>query len=345
LLLRALRNEIRPVAARASLPLLLTAFNASTLVDGPFSRLTSQARRAEEQPGVVSASVFLVGSYIDVPEMGSSAVIVADGDSALAEREATALAEAFWAAREEYRVETLTVSEAVRRGRTVDGGPVLLLDTADTTGGGAAGDSVHLLRELLALDVHEQALCSVVDPAAAARCHTAGVGASVSLQLGHSLDPRWGSPLAVVGRVAGLSDGAFRYSGGVYGGTAVSMGPSAVVEIGSIRVLVNSQATYEWGGEQYRALGLIPEQAKFVGVKNMMNFRFAYGDAMKAYYVLDLPGPTPPDMRSLPFTRVQRPIYPLDELHGETAPDVAISRIGTSRGRNSPMAEEGHRGG
>jgi len=34
------------------------------------------------------------------------------------------------------------------------------------------------------------------------------------------------------------------------------------------------------------AAGLDPANAKFVGVKNMMNFRFAYRDVMKAHYVL-----------------------------------------------------------
>jgi microcystin degradation protein MlrC len=44
----------------------------------------------------------------------------------------------------------------------------------------------------------------------------------------------------------------------------------------------------------------------------MMNFRFGYSNVMKAFFVLDLPGPTPPDMRQLPFQRVRRPVFPLD---------------------------------
>ena len=100
------------------------------------------------------------------------------------------------------------------------------------------------------------------------------------------------------------------------------MGPSAVLAVGSIRLLVMSNPTYDWGDDQYRSAGLDPATAKFVGVKNMMNFRFGYRDVMKGYFVLDLPGPTPPDMRLLPFQRVNRPVFPLDR---EFAPAIVTA--------------------
>jgi microcystin degradation protein MlrC len=100
------------------------------------------------------------------------------------------------------------------------------------------------------------------------------------------------------------------------------MGPSAVVAIGPIRLLVMSAPTYDWSDDQYRAAGLDPVAFKFVVVKNMMNFRFGYSDVMKAYYVLDIPGPTTQDMRTLPFERITRPVFPLDR---DFEPTIAIS--------------------
>jgi hypothetical protein len=55
----------------------------------------------------------------------------------------------------------------------------------------------------------------------------------------------------------------------------------------------------------------------------MMNFRFGYRECMKGYFVLDLPGPTAADMRLLPFQRIARPIFPLDEELAE--PEVCLS--------------------
>ena len=105
------------------------------------------------------------------------------------------------------------------------------------------------------------------------------------------------------------------------------MGPSVVFETGSIQILIMSYPTYDWADEQYRAAGLDPAQAKFVGVKNMMNFRTCYRDIMKGFFVLDVPGPTPADMRLLPFVRISRPVYPLDQNLKD--PDIAVSKSST----------------
>jgi microcystin degradation protein MlrC len=329
LLLRIVRSGVFPVMAHAKLPLILTAFNSTTLTDTPFSQLMAAAKRLEQAPGVLSASVFLVGSYIDVPDIGCSVVVVADGDEQRASDEAHRLALEFWGRRFEFEVETVSVAAAVARGREIDG-PVLLLDTADTTGGGAAGDGIGLVRGLLEAGVTEPSLAMVVDPQAAAACDRAGVGAEVELAVGHSRDPRWGEPLLVRGRVERLADGTFTYGGGILGGVTVTMGLSAVVAIGPIRLLIMSIPTYDWGDDQYRAAGLDPASAKFVGVKNMMNFRFGYADVMKGFFVLDLPGPTPPDMRQLPFERIRRPIFPLDRELDD--PDITLT---TSRMREA----------
>jgi microcystin degradation protein MlrC len=147
--------------------------------------------------------------------------------------------------------------------------------------------------------------------------------------VGHSRDPRWGEPLLVRGRVERLADGTFTYGGGILGGVTVTMGLSAVVAIGPIRLLIMSIPTYDWGDDQYRAAGLDPASAKFVGVKNMMNFRFGYADVMKGFFVLDLPGPTPPDMRPLPFQWIRRPTFPLDR---DFEPEVTLT---TSRSREA----------
>jgi microcystin degradation protein MlrC len=296
------------------LPMILTAFHASTMGDGAFARLEHAARALERQPGILSASNFYVGSYIDVPEMTCGTLVITDGDAALAKREAERLAHQFWDDRNEFIVDSIPVAEAVRRGRAIDGGPVLLLNTADTTGGGAAGDSIDVATGLIAAGVTEPALAMVVDPQAAAECHAAGEGADITIDVGHRVDPRWGKPLRVTGKVARLSDGRFRYTGGIFGGIEASMGDSAVLAIGSLRLLIMSRSTYDWADEQYRSVGLDAAAAKWVEAKNMMNYRKAYGSIMRGVFVLDSPGPTPPDMRALPFVRARRPWFPLDDI-------------------------------
>ena len=323
LLLRTVRGDVSPVMALAKVPIVCGACNGQTFGDGPMAHLTRRARRLEEEPRILSVSCFQVHPYNDLPGMGCGGVVVTDNDPALAAHEAHALAAAFWARRSAFEVEHLTVAQAVARGRRLEGGPVLLVDTADCAGGGAPGDSVALLGELLALGVDEPAFLMVVDPAAAQACARAGIGRTVSLQVGYSLDPAWGEPVPVSGVVRRLSDGSFLYDGGLFGGTWASMGLSAVLQIGSIQLLVMSQPTYDWGDEQFRSAGMDVRQAKFIGVKNPMNYRYAYRDVMKAAFIVDTPGPTPAHVRNLNFARMQRPFFPLDE----EIPDLEIAVV------------------
>jgi outer membrane protein OmpA-like peptidoglycan-associated protein len=52
---------------------------------------------------------------------------------------------------------------------------------------------------------------------------------------------------------------------------------------------------------------------------------------MRGAFVLDAPGPTPPDMRALPFTRARRPWFPLDDVRDPPV-DVAERAFADSPG-------------
>jgi len=90
------------------------------------------------------------------------------------------------------------------------------------------------------------------------------------------------------------------------------MGPSAVLALGKIEVLLASYPTYEWDDEQFISLQMDAANAHFIVAKNPMNYRMAYGDFSQAVYVLDTPGPTPATVRRLPFVRRERPFFPVD---------------------------------
>ena len=313
LLFRVLSGEVRPAMALAKVPMHVSGCEGQTFGDGPMVHLTKRAREIEQEPNILSISCFHVNPYQDIPGCGSGAVVITDGDVDLAGILARDFAEEFWVRRHAFIPELLTVEQAVERGRAITGGPVLLVDNADCAGGGAAGDSAAVLREMLRLHSQERSHLMVVDPAAAEACAAAGIGSEIRVSLGHRIDPIWGEPLAVSGCVSHLSDGRFRYDGGMFGGTMASMGLSALIEIGEIRLLVMSKPTYDWADEQFRSVGLLARDAKFIGVKNPMNYRFAYRGIAKAAFIVDTPGPTPAIVHSLPFERIQHPIFPFED--------------------------------
>jgi len=214
---------------------------------------------------------------------------------------------------------------AIELGRRIEGGPVLLVETADCCGGGAAGDSVATLKALLGAGCQEKALVPVVDPLAAALCHRAGAGSQLSLLLGHQVDPRWGTPAEVVGDVIRLTDGKFRYSGGIWDGQIGDMGPTAVFRIDSIDVMIASHATYDWNDEQFESVDLKAREVKFVVVKNPMNYQMAYGSIARRAFILDTPGPTPATLKHAQFRRLQRPYFPADAEISGLIPKVCAS--------------------
>ncbi len=329
LVLKQLEGQLNPVRAHLRLPMLLTAFNASTEYGGPYADMMMLARQAEDKdPAIAAVSIFFVGSYIDVANVGCSVLVIVDGDVNLAVATAQDLGATYFAQREQYLVDIISVAEALERGRQVDGGPVLLLDTSDTTGGGGAGDSIALVRALLSAGLRDPTIAMVVDPDAARRCHELGEGTTATFAVGHHLDSRWGEPMAMTVNIERTFDGGFRYRGGIFGGRQASMGPSAVVSVGALRLLVQSVPTYDWEDEQYHAAGLVAAEVKFVGVKNMMNFRRAYSRTAKAAFVLDLPGPTAPDMRMLDFERACQPWFPRDP---EVSLDDSVLTVGVKR--------------
>ena len=313
LLLGMLEGRYRPTMAMAKVPVITSPVFGSTEGDDPFAHVMRFAKSHEGKGGVLSTSVFLVFPYLDQVGMGSGALVITDVDPNEAASLATTIAKEYWARRRDFEPELYTPNEAIAMGLAVEGGPILLVETADCIGGGAAGDSIASLRALIEADVREVSLVPVVDPNAAEICHRAGMDQEVTVSLGHQLDPRWGDPIPVSGRVTKLGDGRFRYAGGIWDGVEGEMGPSAVLTIGAIQVLVSSEATYDWADEQYRCMELDPPQAKFVVAKNSMNYRMAYGSVAKATFILDTAGPTPATVRHVQFKHLQRPYFPLDQ--------------------------------
>jgi microcystin degradation protein MlrC len=293
-------------------PVIVGGFMGST-EEGPFAEVMRYAKSLEGKNGVLSTSAFLVQPHLDLPGMGGGGLVITGNDMDLAVHHATELAQMFWDRRFLLEPPVYAPAEAIAEGLRAESGPVLLLEASDCAGGGAAGDSVWALRGLLEANLREHALSPVVDPEGAAICHRHRVGDEVSLTLGHKIDPRWGEPVAVTARIMRLSDGKFTYSGGIWGGQVGEMGPSAWIRAGNVDILVSSHATYDWADEQFRSMGMDTAGARFIVVKNPMNYRVGYANQYKKAILLDTPGPTTPSLRNVPFQRLQRPFFPKDQ--------------------------------
>ena len=92
-LLARLEGRADPQLALVKVPLVLPSIFTATAL-APLSDFVARSLALpEEVPGVLDASVFCGFAYADTPDLGFSVAVVADGDKALAEREAARLAE------------------------------------------------------------------------------------------------------------------------------------------------------------------------------------------------------------------------------------------------------------
>ncbi len=311
LLIRILRERLRPVVAFRKLPLL--AHQEQFLTDRPPMRTWfERARAIEARPGILACATFPVQPWLDVPECGWAVAVTADGDRAPAEAAADELADLAWSLRREFqRRESLPVPEALDRAAAAPPGLVALSDTGDTVLGGAAGDSPVLLGAILARPGLGPALVPIVAPRAAARAHAAGPGATLRLELGGELSGFF-EPLAVEARVRRLGRGPLRLP--IQWQDEVDHGRVALLEVGPALVLASERRGI--GGivpELWRAFAVEPAEARLAVLKTASNFQYFRPLAVDLVRV-DTPGPATSDLASLPWRHVPRPIFPLDPV-------------------------------
>jgi microcystin degradation protein MlrC len=319
LLLDAIAGQSRPVTALRRLPMILPGETGRT-TQGPYAEVMQQAIELQGQPGVLDVSVFSVQPWLDVADVGCSVVVIADADRQLAEQEADRLAAEFWARRRAFEVTLTPTAAAVERALTSPHHPFILADSGDAPSSGAPGDSTVVLAELLKAQPARDCYLNIVDPPAVAEMIRAGVGQEVTLSVGARFTTTFYHPIQVSGRVKLISDGDFVQKGPGLQGVTFGRGRTGVLSIGHIQLVVMERPVIQWDPELYRSLGLEPRDAQLVVVKSPAAFRAAYEPLAAEILIVDAPGVCSPNLRSLPFKRVRRPLYPLDDFDEMSAP-------------------------
>jgi microcystin degradation protein MlrC len=269
----------------------------------------------EGRDGVLSISICHCFPYADVADVTGRILVITDGDKAGADRLATAIGEEFVSFRGRSAPDYLDVDAGITAALAFDGGPVVMADPADNAGGGAPTDNTTILRRLIARDVQGAAIGPIWDPIAVRLCFDAGLGASFPLRFGGKIGPASGAPVDATVTVTGLA----RDCQQSFGPTQVKLGDCACVRVGGVEVVLITNRTQALGLELFRNVGVEPTERKLVVVKSTNHFMAAYGPIAKKVIYVDADGPMVRDYRRIPYTKVRRPVWPLDE---ETSPGL-----------------------
>ena len=95
---------------------------------------------------------------------------------------------------------------------------------------------------------------------------------------------------------------------------SVDMGKTAILKVDNVTVLVTEHSGV--GGIHpgvYRHMGVEPSEYKMIVMKTASNFQYMK-DITTTFVRVATPGPTQSDVESLPWSRIPRPMFPLDPM-------------------------------
>lgn len=318
LLEQAMAGKAVPKTLRAHRP-MLDDTNAGRSDTGPNVPLYAMARAAEQEPGILAVSINAGFSDADIAEVGPTVFVTHDtlvpGAATRARAIAETIADGIWAARGQSENKFLEVDAAVAIARDFDAtkGPLIIADYSDNPGSGAYGDATNLLAAMIAADLQNAAFAPVIDAEAAAILCAAQVGDTVTLALGGKNDPAFGGgPLTLTGEVRHISDGHLVGDGPMMGGLPLYFGPTAVLRVGGIDILVVTERGQMLDLQQFRAFGIEPTAKSVLALKSMQHFRAAFEPIAGQVIVCDSGALSTPQMSRRPYVNAPRPIYPLD---------------------------------
>lgn len=281
----------------------------------PLVGFVSKMKSLEGKDGILSVSLAHGFPWGDTPEVGTRMLVVADGDAAKAAALAQRLGDEVFAAREQFVPPFLTIDGAIDKvlARNTSDRPMVLADVADNPGIGAAGDSTFMLKRLIDRKAGGVAMSPFWDPGATLLAFDAGEGARLRMRIGGKLGPASGPPVDVEVTVMKLVRNAFQ----PFGGAMAPLGNMAWLRIGgpadedAIDVVVNDHRMQSFHPDCFTVVGIDIGKRRGLVVKSTQHFHAGFAPVAEEILYVSAPGTGSMDMKTLPFTRVKRPLWPL----------------------------------
>jgi microcystin degradation protein MlrC len=314
--MRELLDGARAVVEMVKLPLVPPSIALLTAT-GPYGEMI---RHGQTRVGgdIMNVSIMAGFAYSDCPKNGYTAVVTARNANRTAASDlARDLCERTWAMRERFTRAMTPLEEAVKR--AVDAGrgataPVLLADVADNPGGGARGNTTYLLKGLFEAGAQGVVIGVFNDAALAAEAHRHGKGAAFDARFNRDEDHPFSQPFSARATVVALSDGDYTGRRGAGKDIHSSMGPSALLQLGGVAVVVITNRQQCKDPMQLEILGVDIGAARTVVLKSRGHFRAGFDEFFTPdrIFEVDCPGLTSPSLSTFAWTRLPRPVYPLD---------------------------------
>jgi microcystin degradation protein MlrC len=315
ILVRALGGEVEPRMVWGFRP-MLTSTLEHTPARQPMKDVMDMAMAAESSGAVLAASVFGGFPQSDIPHLACSAVIVGDRRTDAGQVLLNRLLDLAWERRAAFLYRGAPLAVQIAHARTLGEGPILLVDHGDNTASGGTQDVMSVIEEVVRQGLDDVVAGPIADPASVARIMEAGTAAGVTLDLGGKIDmPQLnlrGRPLPVRGKVTRITDGEFVVTGPMATGTRVRMGRTAVLDTGSMQIVVSEGRAEPFDLGVFTHCGIDPRRKRYVLIKSRQHFRAGFEPIARHIVLCDGDGVTSSDLRLFHYRQRRRPLYPFE---------------------------------
>lgn len=319
LCVRMHEKQISPSVGFARAP-MLGLFQTSL---SPMREFVDFIMKREKDPGILSITLAHGFPWSDFHDAGASVIVITDDNQMLAEKTAMQLCDEFFALRERGQARLLSVEDAVSEALSVKEGTVIIADMSDNPGGGAASDSTFVLQELLLRGVENAAIAYVWDPATVDLAFAAGEGACLPLKIGGKVGRSSGQPIDLDVKILALRTDAIQPH--IADGAPTPLGRTALVTAKGVDIVLNDVRQQPFSAGGLVEAGLDPWAKRILVLKSSHHFYAGFHEKASKIIYCDAPGTLNSDATKRPYTRIRRPIWPLDDIQSATT----TARAGT----------------
>ena len=255
MLIRTLKTGEKPGVAWAPVPVLLPGEKTST-EDEPAKSLYHRLPEHDRIDGVWDANLMVGYVWADEPRATACAVVTGSNPEA-AKRAAEEIALSYWQAREDFRFGPVTgdLEDMLDLAEKAETQPVILADSGDNPTGGGVGDRADVLKSLILRGFEGAVIGGITDRPAVEACFAAGIGKTLSLKIGGSLNPA--SPFVEVGaEIVSLDD------------PGAADERQAVVKIGGITLILAARRRPYHNIADFTRHGIDPAKVRLLVVKS-----------------------------------------------------------------------------
>lgn len=312
LLVNLLNGKTKPVQALVQVPLAISIEQQLT-ANEPCISLYAYANQLAAEPGILALSIQHGFPYADVHEMGTSIIVVADGDYEKALSVAKKLEAYILVHKSSFVGKKNDIPSALNLIND-SAKPVCLLDMGDNVGGGGPANNSCILEAFEESKKYKFFVC-MYDPQAVidASSHQQGEQFELTV-IGTGKNGLKTLKLNV--KLLRISDGTFQESNPRHGGQInFRMGKTVVVSTkeGGV-IMLTSLRVMPFSLQQLISQGVVPSEFDAIVAKGVNAPIAAYAPVCPTIIQVNTPGVTQADMTLFDYQQRRKPLFPFENV-------------------------------